>query len=146
MEMKWGERGKERERDGVGCVGMAWPPSNTTHSHTRTHKHNLKYTNMARESSKVCPDGILLRCTALFKGLIDPDNTVRSTKGHHQPMLREQPGQCNNRCHQMKSVLSAQCKRGIFLICYSWVQKVASYSDSGIHSEVNSFKTKLNKP
>lgn len=36
MEMKWGERGKERERDGVGCVGMAWPQS-SRHTHTHTH-------------------------------------------------------------------------------------------------------------
>lgn len=92
MEMKWGERGKERERDGVGCVGMAWPLSNT---HTLTLIHTIPNTQtQARESSKVCPDGILLRCTALFKGLIDSDNAVRSTKGHHWPMPRKQPGQC----------------------------------------------------
>lgn len=29
MEMKWGERGNERERDGVGCVDMAWLLSST---------------------------------------------------------------------------------------------------------------------
>ena len=94
MEMKWGERGNERERDGVGCVGMAWRLSNT-----ETLTHNLRYTDRAGESAKVRPDGILLRCTALFKGLIYSDRAVRSSKGHHPPMLRKQLGHYNHRCH-----------------------------------------------
>lgn len=106
MEMKWGERGNERERDGVGCVGMAWPLSNKL-AHTHTHTHNLKFTDRASESSRVCADGILLRCTTLFKGLIYSDSSLRSTKGHHQPILREHRGQHNRTCNRVfKEALS----------------------------------------
>lgn len=92
-------RVRERKRERWSRHGLA----SVQHTHTHTHAHNLKYTNTARESSKVCPDGILLRCTALFKGLIDSQNTVRSTKGHHQ--LQKQPGQWSNRCQEMKRFL-----------------------------------------
>ncbi len=100
------EVGRARERKRERRSRLCWHGLATVqhaHTHTQTHAHtpthNLKHTVMARESSKVWPDGILLRCTALFKGLIDSDSTVRSTKGHNQP-LRNQQGLYNHRRQQ----------------------------------------------
>ena len=51
MEMKWGVRGKERERWSRLCWhGLA--SVQQTHTHTLT--HNAKYTSTARVSSTVC--------------------------------------------------------------------------------------------
>lgn len=73
---------------------MAWRGSNPTLRHT--HTSQIHYQTQAREKSTVCPEGILLRCTALFKRLIYSDSVVGSTEGHHWPMLGKHPGQYNH--------------------------------------------------
>lgn len=124
------EVGRTRERKRERWIRLCWHGlASVQHAHTHTHGHDVKYTYTSRESSKVCPDGILLRCTALFKGFGDSvNNTVRSTEGHHQLVLIRQPGRCS---HQFKRFRWwTYSKWGIFLIYYSWLQKVAFFLKS----------------
>lgn len=104
MEMKWGERGKESKRDGVGCVGMAWPLSNT-HTHTLTLTHTISNTQTWPGTRPGFIQMGYYSDVQLYSKGSSTDNTVRSTKGHHQPMPRGQPGQFYHRCHQIEGFL-----------------------------------------
>lgn len=106
------EVGREKEGKRERWSKLCWHSlASVQRAHTHRHAQKAKHTNMAKESFKVCPDGILLRCTAWFKGLID---SVRSTKGHRKPALTKKQD-------SVTTDVIKWIKRRIFLICYSWV-------------------------